>query len=188
MARERLDDLQVLVLGIETPASGDMVRELVAQGARVTVAGSSQAALARLERDLGLHRAAANLGFVHLLSRSELRLLADNLQARGRRSQVAICCCAGEPCASRLAVSLLRPPLTLHVLPHVPGRLRRAVASLHVPPLSALIERIGGGGLREPAAQGQRALIATHLLAPYRFDEPSAERQTARRPAARTHA
>jgi hypothetical protein len=174
MSRNRLDGLQVLVVGVEALISREVVRELVAEGARVTAAADDRVALSRLQRDLGLYRTTVSLAPIDLTSRAEMHAFADTLQRQERMPHMVVCCCGGEGCPAGLAVALLAPSLMLHVLPLPGSRLGRAVASLHIPTLPALVGRAQGGGLFDPGPGPQRALIGGQVFDFHR-DETAAD-------------
>jgi len=179
-SRSRLDHLEVLVVGVEELISRDVVRALVADGAIVTAAARDERSLAHLQRDLGLYRTAVNIAAIDLFSSSEMGLFADNLRGQHRLPHLVVCCSLRNPSPAALALSLLQPSLVLDVMPAPATRLGRAVATLNIPSLPALLDRPWRHGLFGPDRNPQRVLIASHLFALRRW-EPASERAPPRR-------
>lgn len=171
----------MLVTGTEALVSRDVVRLLVAEGASVTAAGCDEAALARLQRDLGLYRTTVNIAAIDLFSPSEMRLFTENMQTLGRLPHIVACCCDGAACPVALAASLLQPSLVLHALPSPGAGLRRAVARMSIPTLADLLHQGRRRGIFDPRATPRRVSIAGHLFA-LRRGEGSREMNSARRP------
>ena len=172
MSSCRLGGLQVLVTGIRTLISRDVVHLLVAEGAKVTAADGDEGVLTRLQRDLGLYRTTADFAPIDLFSASEMRLFAANMQGLGRLPHLVVCCCGGDACPAALASSLLQPSLVLHALPCADTGLRRAVAGMRVPSLPDLLERGRRRGVFDPRAWPRRASIAGHLFGLHRGVAP----------------
>ncbi len=92
-----LEELQVLVTGVDAAIARDVARLVAGEGASVTAADRDPAKLARLERDLGLYRTRIDTAAVDLGSPAEVRLWQRSLGAFGRLPHVMICCCGSPP-------------------------------------------------------------------------------------------
>jgi NAD(P)-dependent dehydrogenase (short-subunit alcohol dehydrogenase family) len=180
--RDRLHDLEVLVVGIEDMISRDVVRSLVEDGAIVTAAAGDERTLAHLQRDLGLFRTAVNIAQIDLSSASEMRLFADNLRAQGKLPHIVICCRSRPPLPTLHALSQLQPSLLLDALPPARTWLGRAVAGLNAPTLPGLLERARRPGLFDADAGQRRVVISRHVFTVTRWDAAPGK-VPARRPA-----
>lgn len=169
----RLDRLEVLVVGIDELISRDVIRALVAERAIVTAAACDEHSLAHLQRDLGLYRTATNVAAIDLFSASEMRLFADNLRGQQRLPHLIVSCSASIPSPATLALSILQPSLVLEALAQPATRLGRAVASLNIPTLPALLDRAWRHGLFGPNRGPQRVQIASQVFALRRREAPS---------------
>ena len=161
---ERLNDLEVLVVGVEQLISRDVLCALVADGASVTAAAREERVLEHLQRDLGLYRTSVEVAHIDLFSASEMRLFADNLRAQRRLPHLIICCRPNGERLMALAGPLLQPSLVLEAPPPAATRLGRAVAAMHLPSLSALLTRGRRRTLFHPQAGGRRVLIGGHVF------------------------
>jgi hypothetical protein len=106
-----LEELQVLVTGVDAAIARDVARLVAGEGACVLAADRDPATLSRLERDLGLYRTRIETAAVDLASQAEVRLWEAQLGAFGRLPHVMICCC-GSPApqpASNRATAARRP-------------------------------------------------------------------------------
>jgi len=189
-SQDRLDGLEVLVVGVDDLISRDVICALVTEGATVTAAAGDEFSLHRLQRDLGLYRTTVNIAHIDLLSSSEMRLYADNLRGQRKLPHLVVCCRAKSPSPSALALSFLQPSLVVHALPQARTRLGRAIAALNLPSLPALLARGRRGGLFDPHTEPKRVLISNHVFtlrrwegspgrAPTRRGGPSGDRATA---------
>ena len=185
-SHSRLDQLEVLVVGVEELISRDVIRALVAERAIVTAAACDERSLAHLQRDLGLYRTAVNIAAIDLYSSAEMRLYADNLRGQQRLPHLVVCCSNRSPSPATLAQSCLLPSLALDVLPQPATRLGRAVASLNIPTLPALLDRPRHRGLFDPDTGPQRVLIGSHVFA-LRRREAVSEPTPSRRPSAKAY-
>lgn len=161
-SRGRLDDLEIVVVGIEDLISRDVVRALVAEGAVVTAAASDEQALAQLQRDLELYRTRVDLAPIDLSSSSEMRLFADNLRSRRKLPHLVVCCDARNPRPAAPALAWLQPSFILDALPVAATRLARVLATLTIPTLPDLLERTRRRGLFNPDMGPQRVSIAAY--------------------------
>jgi NAD(P)-dependent dehydrogenase (short-subunit alcohol dehydrogenase family) len=169
--RGRLDDLEILVVGIEDLISRDVVRALVAERAIVTAAASNEETLAQLQRDLELYRTRVNIAPIDLFSSAEMRLFADNLRSRRKLPHLVVCCHARNPRPTALALSFLQPSLVLDALPIATTRLGRALATLTIPTLPDLLERTRRRGLFSPDMGPQRVSIADYAFTLRRWED-----------------
>jgi len=168
-----LDQLQVLLTGVDAAIARDVARLLAAEGASVTAADRDPARLARLERDLGLYRTHVETAHVDLANQSEVRLWEQSLSGLGRLPHVMICCCGASPshaaparratsptpsdvalsegrrhrCPATIAERTLQPTLFLHAEPPRRSAFDRALAVLRHPTLRGLLERAPGEGV-----------------------------------------
>jgi NAD(P)-dependent dehydrogenase (short-subunit alcohol dehydrogenase family) len=169
-----LDQLQVLLTGVDAAIARDVARLVAAEGASVTAADRDPARLARLERDLGLYRTRIETAPVDLANQSEVRLWEQSLSALGRLPHVMICCCGASPshaiaparraaspppsdvalsegrrhrCPATIAERTLQPTLFLHAEPPRRSAFDRALAVLRHPTLRGLLERAPGEGV-----------------------------------------
>jgi hypothetical protein len=168
--RGGLDNLEVLLVGVEALLSRDVARALVADGAIVTAAAGDEQSLVHLQRDLGLYHTTVNIAPIDLFSSSEMQLFADNLRGQRRLPHLIVCCNARRPYPAALALSLLQPSLVLDALPLAATRLGRAVASLNLPALPTLLETSRRPRLFDPETGPQRVLIGGHVFVARRWD------------------
>jgi hypothetical protein len=89
MDERSLDKLKILLTGIETDASRDVMRLLASDGAIVTAADTDQTQLDRLERDAGLYRTTVDTARVELYNLSEVRLW-EGLDSALERPRLAL--------------------------------------------------------------------------------------------------
>jgi NAD(P)-dependent dehydrogenase (short-subunit alcohol dehydrogenase family) len=180
MSLPSLDHLQVLVTGVDAGIAGDVVRLVVAEGARVTAADRDGGRLAALHRDLGLGRNRMRAEGVDLASEIQVRIWAGELRQSGRSPQLMICCC-GAPagtrgrhrdpsdvtlsearpadCPALAAARILGPVLFLHARPLRRSVFDRALAVLRHPTLRGVLARAPGRAAAD-------ALISYVRLAP----------------------
>jgi NAD(P)-dependent dehydrogenase (short-subunit alcohol dehydrogenase family) len=180
MSLPALDHLQVLVTGIDAGIAGDVVRLVVAEGARVIAADRDGSRLAALHRDLGLGRNRMRADGVDLASELQVRLWAGELRQTGRAPQLMICCCGApaarrgrhaEPgdvslsearpddCPALTAARILGPALFLHARPLRRSVFDRALAVVRHPTLRGVLDRA-------PGRAAVDALIAYVRLSP----------------------
>lgn len=152
----------MLLTGAGAPITCDVVRLLATEDALVTAADESAPVLARLQRDLGLYRTSVKTAHVDLLSYTEMRLFADNLQGLGVLPHLIICCCDGKNCPAGLAASLLQPSLFVHALPIARWRLLRIVDALAIPSLPQLLDQRRVRGMLPLREGSVRVSIAGH--------------------------
>ncbi len=188
-----LEQLQVVVTGVDAAIARDVARLVVAEGASVIAADRDPARLARLERDLGLYRTRVETAPVDLGSQAEVRLWEASLAAFGRLPHVMICCC-GSPapatatsaprakaargrqpddvtlsegrrprCPATIAERVLQPTLFLHAEPTRRSVFDRALAVLRHPTLRGLLERAPGRSVFSPEQQVPYVRIASQL-------------------------
>ncbi len=177
-----LENLNVLVTGVEVSLSRDVVRLFSTHGASVMAADNDSRKLTRLERDVSLYRAKVEIAPINLASAPELRLFDENLRLLGKLPHLIVCCCGahGQPrstgaaparasakspaaCAGALAAQVLQPSLFLHVEPSRPDIISRAISALAHPTLLAVLERKPGRGIFNPDAFVPYVRIASHI-------------------------
>lgn len=168
----RLKGVQVLLTGAGAPITCDVVRLLAKEEALVTAADESAPVLARLQRDLGLYRTSVKTAHVDLLSYTEMRLFADNLQGLGVLPHLIICCCDGKDCPAGLAASLLQPSLFVHALPIARWRLLRIVDAFSIPSLPQLLDQRRLRGMLPLRGRSRRVSIAGHPFSVDRCAHP----------------
>lgn len=169
--RGRLDDLEILVVGIEDLISRDVIRALVAEDAVVTAAASDEESLAQLQRDLELYRTRANTAVIDLYSCSEMRLFADNLRSRRKLPHLVVCCHAQDRRPAALALTFLQPSFVLDALPVATTRLGRVLATLTIPTLPDLLDGTRRRGLFDPDMGPQRVSIGAYAFIFRRWEE-----------------
>jgi NAD(P)-dependent dehydrogenase (short-subunit alcohol dehydrogenase family) len=180
-----LEQLQVLVTGVDAAIARDVVRLLVEEGASVVAADPDAAKLARLARDVGLCHPRFETAVVDLADAGEVRTWETRLRRFGRAPELIVCCCGSPACAggaarrarpspavrdvalgerssagcrADAAAHILQPTLFLHAEPLRRSVFDRAISVLRHPTLRGLIERVpvlAGLGPASPYAQGQ---------------------------------
>lgn len=159
-----LENLCVLITGVEASLSRDVARQFSVLGATVTAVDLDVRRLSRLHRDVSLYRAKLETAPINLTSASELRSFEDHLRLVGRLPHVLICCCSnpGRECVGALAVQILQPSLFLHAEPTGRGVVGRAIANLKHPTLLSVLGREPGRGLFSPHVTTPFVRIASH--------------------------
>jgi NAD(P)-dependent dehydrogenase (short-subunit alcohol dehydrogenase family) len=159
-----LENLHVLITGVEASLSRDVVRQLALHGATVTAADLDVRRLSRLHRDVSLFRAKLETAPINLGSASELKSFEDHLRLVGRLPHMQVCCCPvpGRECIGALAGQVLQPSLMLHAEPLGRGLVGRTIASLKTPTLLSVLGREPGRGLFSPHEVTPRVRIASH--------------------------
>jgi NAD(P)-dependent dehydrogenase (short-subunit alcohol dehydrogenase family) len=182
-----LDQLQVLVTGVEAGIARDVARLVASEGATVLAADADADKLARLERDLALYRITVETAVVELGSESQVRLWEMSLSARGRLPHLMVCCCGsraspprqgrtarhaadvalgahpGCDCLAQIAQRALQPTLFLHAAPLRRSAFDRALSVLRHPTLQGVLERAPGHGIFSPAAAVPYVRLALHV-------------------------
>ena len=163
-----LEQLQVLVTGVDAAIARDVVRLLVEEGASVVAADPDPAKLARLDRDVGPYHPRFETAVVDLADADEVREWEARLRRFGRAPELIVCCCGSPACArgparrtrpspavrdvalgehrsvgcpADVAARLLQPALFLHAGPLRRSVFDRAISVLRHPTLRGLIER-----------------------------------------------
>lgn len=159
-----LENLCVLITGVEASVSRDVVRQFSGLGASVTAVDLDVRRLSRLHRDVSLFRARLETAPINLASASELRSFEDHLRLVGRLPHVLVCCCPvpGRECVGALAGQILQPSLFLHAEPTGRGVVGRAIASLKHPTLLSILGREPGRSLFSPNVTTPFVRIASH--------------------------
>jgi hypothetical protein len=197
--RPVMEQLQVLITGVEAGISRDAVRLLAANGACVTAVSGDAEELACFERDVSLYRTQVQAVCVDMADPRALSVFERNLRFFGRLPHIMICCC-GKPhgrrrqvekakrsaCPAGLAIEALQPSLVLHADQPQGSVLGRTLATLRAPTLAALLERAPGRGVFEPAAEAPFVRLGAHLYALRRRFETLPARQPKASPSGRS--